>query len=72
MNLKHERIKEGESGAGIRVQMRMRTRMKRKVTDDVDLKDIRLWTEDMIEWKQCRSRKSGLEKLWQSRRWRPI
>jgi hypothetical protein len=69
-NLKDERMKEGESGAGIRVQMRTRTRMKKSMKDDVELKEVRVGIEDMMERKECSSRKTGLERLWRSRRLR--
>jgi hypothetical protein len=63
-------MKEGESGAGIRVQMRTRTWMKKSMKDDVELKDVRVGMEDMMERKESCSRKTGLERLWRFRRWR--
>jgi hypothetical protein len=69
-NLKDERMKEGESGAGIRVQMRMR--MKKQMKDDVELNEVRVAINDMMERKECSSRKIGLERLWRSRRWRSM
>jgi hypothetical protein len=68
INLKDERMKEGESGAGIMVRMRTRTRMKKEMKDDVELKEIRVGIEDMMKRKECFSRKTGLERLWRSRR----
>jgi hypothetical protein len=67
-NLRDEGMKEGESGAGIRVQMRARTRMKNWMKCDVELKEVRVGIEDMMERKECSSRKTGLERLWRSRR----
>jgi hypothetical protein len=32
----------------------------------------RLAIEDMMERKECSSRKTGLERLWRSRRWRLV
>jgi hypothetical protein len=40
--------------------------------DDMELKDVRVGIEDMMERKECSSRKIGLERLWRSRRWRPM
>jgi hypothetical protein len=36
--------------------------------DDVELKEIWVGIEDMIERNECCSRKTGLERLWRSRR----
>jgi hypothetical protein len=61
--LKDERMKEGESGAGIKVQMRTRTRTrmrmrkKKSMKDDVEMKEVRVGIEDMMERKECSSRK---------------
>jgi hypothetical protein len=38
--------------------------------DDVGLKEVRIGIEDMMERKECCSRKTGLERLWPPRRWR--
>jgi hypothetical protein len=38
--------------------------------DDLELKEIRVGIEDMMERKGCSSRKTGLERLWRSQRWR--
>jgi hypothetical protein len=63
-------MNEGESGAGIRVQMR--TRMKKEMKEDVELKEVRVGIEDMMERKESCPRRTGLERLWRSRRWRPM
>jgi hypothetical protein len=36
----------------------------------VELKEVWVGIEDMMERKECSSRKTGLERLWRSRRWR--
>jgi hypothetical protein len=36
----------------------------------VELKEVRVGIEDMMDRKECCSRKIGLERLWRSRRWR--
>jgi hypothetical protein len=38
--------------------------------DDVELKEVWVGIEDVMERKECSSRKTGLERLWRSRRWR--
>jgi hypothetical protein len=38
--------------------------------DDVELKEVWVGIENMIERKQCSPRKTELERLWRSRRWR--
>jgi hypothetical protein len=38
--------------------------------DDLELKEVRIGIEDMMERNECSSRKTGLERLWRSRRWR--
>jgi hypothetical protein len=42
--------------------------MKKSMKDDVELKEVRVGIEDMTERKECCSRKTGLERLWRSRR----
>jgi hypothetical protein len=60
-NLKNERMTEGESGAGIRVQMRMT--MNKSMKDNVELKEVRVGMEDMMQRKECCSRKTGRWRL---------
>jgi hypothetical protein len=38
--------------------------------DDVELKEVWVGIEDMMERKECCSRKTRLERMWRSRRWR--
>jgi hypothetical protein len=38
--------------------------------DDVELNEVRVGIEDMMARKECSSRKTGLERLWRSQRWR--
>jgi hypothetical protein len=38
--------------------------------DDVELKEVRVGIEDMMERKECSSRKTGLERLWRSQRFK--
>jgi hypothetical protein len=40
------------------------------MNDDVELNEVWVGIEDMMERKECNSRKTGLERLWRSRRWR--
>jgi hypothetical protein len=40
------------------------------MTDDVELKDVRVGIEDMMERKECCSRKIRLGTSWRSRGWR--
>jgi hypothetical protein len=47
MDLKDESMKKGESGSGLRV--RMRTRLKKEMKDDVELKEVQVGIEDMME-----------------------
>jgi hypothetical protein len=38
--------------------------------DDIELKEVRAGFKDMLERKKCSSRKTALERLWRSQRWR--
>jgi hypothetical protein len=40
--------------------------------DDVELNEVLVGIEDMMERKEYCSRKTGLERLWRSWRWRLI
>jgi hypothetical protein len=70
IDLKDERMKERESGARIRAQMRTRTRMKKQMKNDVELKEVLVAIQDMMERKECNSRNTRLERLWPSQRCR--
>jgi hypothetical protein len=44
--------------------------MKKYMKDDVELKEVGVEIEDIMERRECCSRKTRLERLWRSRRWR--
>jgi hypothetical protein len=56
-------MKEGEPGAGIRIQIRTRTKINKDIKHDTELKEVRIAIEDMMERIEYYSRETGLERL---------